>query len=245
MILWAGTSNKDVGMVVEHYPTIVIPRRKQEIQQVPGRNGDIILYQDAYENYEQSYSVFLDSKKKGGMQKVIPMVSDWLLGHSGYQRLEDSYFPDVYRMAYYTGGMEFINYFNEYGAGNLTFSCSPEKYYKMGEREITLINGQIISNPSAFPAKPLIKITGRGNVMISFERDNLSDYLLIQPLAASSSTTATLSIDIRDHKAYIGSTNRNSAVTGLFEKMVLKGKTRIVWTGNVTKVTMIPRWWTL
>ena len=47
MILWAGTSNKDVGMVVEHYPSVILPRRKMEVQQVPGRNGDIILFQDA------------------------------------------------------------------------------------------------------------------------------------------------------------------------------------------------------
>lgn len=239
MILWAGISSKDVGMVVEHYPSVVIPRRKQEVQQVPGRNGDIILYQDAYENYEQSYQVFLDAKSKGGLTKVMPKLSDWLLGHSGYQRLEDSYFPDVYRMAYYTGGMEFLSIINEYGAGTLTFNCAPEKYYKMGERPVKITNGQIISNPTLFPAKPLISITGSGNGTIHFNNNSLT----------ISNIGNTMDIDIREHMATHKSgsnvENRNDKITGLFENMVLKGKTTISWSGGITSLTLTPRWWTI
>ena len=235
MILWAGTSNKDVGMVVEHYPSIVLPRRKMEVQQVPGRNGDIILFQDAYTNYEQSYSVFLDAKAKGGLQKVAPKVADWLLGHSGYQRLEDSYFPDVYRMAYYTGGAEFVSYFNEYGEGTLTFNCAPEKYYKSGERPITITRGQTITNPTLFPAKPLVTITGSGAGTITFGGNNLT----------ISNIGGSVTIDVKDHRAYNGSTNRNDTITGLYENMTIKGKMVITWSGGVTGMTMIPRWWTL
>lgn len=259
MILWAGISSKDVGMIVEHYPSIVIPRRKQEVQQVPGRNGDIILYQDAYENYEQSYQVFLDAKAKGGLQKVIPKLSDWLLGHSGYQRLEDSYFPDVYRMAYYTGGVEFISVFNEYGEGTLTFNCAPEKYYKMGERPISISNGQVISNPTLFPAKPLITIHGSGSGTIYFNNNSL----------AIKSIGGTMTIDVREHLAVNGGTAiidediddlivdegepvstssgtlQNSQITGLFENMRLIGKTQIRWTGGISSMSLIPRWWTI
>lgn len=245
MILWAGTSNKDVGMVVEHYPSIVIPHRKQEVQQVPGRNGDIILYQDAYENYEQTYQVFLDAKAKGGMQKVIPKVSDWLLGHYGYQRLEDSYFPDVYRMAYYSGGIEFVSFFNEYGEGRLTFNCAPEKYYKNGDRPIIVANGQSLTNPTLFPAKPLIKITGTGSGTIAFENGKVSNYLSIQSIGLTPTAAGTLSIDVRDHMACVGNNNRNYVITGRFENMVLKDKTKITWTGNISKVVIYPRWWTL
>lgn len=235
MILWAGTSNKDVGMVVEHYPSIILPRRKQEIQQVPGRNGDIILFQDAYENYEQSYRVFLDAKAKGGIEKVIPKISDWLLGHSGYQRLEDSYFPDVYRMAYYTGGVEFVSFFNEYGEGVLTFNCAPEKYYKSGEKAITISKGQVITNPTLFPAKPIVTVKGSGAGTITFGSNSLT----------ISNIGTSVTIDVKDHIAYNGSTNRNSTITGRYENMVLSGKTTITWSGGVTGMTMIPRWWTI
>lgn len=235
MILWAGTSNKDVGMVVEHYPSVILPRRKMEVQQVPGRNGDIILVQDAYDNYEQSYSVFLDAKFKGGLQKTIPMISDWLLGHNGYQRLEDSYFPDVYRMAYYVGGTQFISFFNEYGKGTLTFNCAPEKYYKSGEKPITITKGQILTNPTMFPAKPLVTVTGSGSGTITFGGNTLT----ISDIGGS------VTIDVKDHRAYNGAVNRNATISGRYENMTLQGRMSITWSGGVTGMKIIPRWWTI
>ena len=100
MIIWAGTSSKEVGIVVEHYPDVIVPQKNVEIQTVPGRNGDILLPGGSYQNYTQSYEVFLDAKNLGGLETVMPKITEWLLGHEGYQRLEDSYFPEVYRLAW-------------------------------------------------------------------------------------------------------------------------------------------------
>lgn len=236
MIIWAGTSNKDVGMIVEHYPSVVLPQKSIEVQNVPGRNGSIVIPNGAFHNYEQPYQVFLDSKYIGGLEQVMPKVVDWLLGNDGYQRLEDSYFPDVYRMAYYTGGSEFVSFFNEYGEGTLTFNCAPEKYFKMGERDIVLTKNQVLRNPSAFAAMPLIKITGNGSDgTLTFGSNNLT----IKAVPAS------ITIDTKLHKAYNGSTNYNSKISGYYEKMTLGKETQISWSGGITAVTIIPRWWTI
>lgn len=236
MIIWAGTSNKDVGMIVEHYPRVIIPQRNQEIQTVPGRNGAIVIPNGSFSNYEQSYQVFLDAKNIGKLEQVMPKVVDWLLGHEGYQRLEDSYFPDVYRMAYYSGSTEFVSFFNEYGEGTLTFNCAPEKYLKAGEREIVLTKNQVLRNPSSFAAMPLIKITGNGsNGTLLFNSNNLT-------IAA---VPSSITIDTKLHKAYNGSTNYNSKIGGLYENMKLGKETQITWSGGITSVTIIPRWWTI
>ena len=236
MIIWAGTSNKDVGMIIEHYPGVILPQRSQEVQQVPGRNGAIVLPYGAYQNYEQSYSAFLDAKKIGGLEQVMPKVVDWLLGHEGYQRLEDSYFPDVYRMAFYSGGTEFISIFNEYGEGTLTFNCAPEKYFKMGEREIILSKNQVLLNPSSFAASPLIKLTGSGSDgTLSFNGTS----------ATIAAVPSTMYIDVKLHKCYNGSTNYNAKFTGYYENLKLGHDTAITWSGGITSVTLIPRWWTI
>lgn len=236
MIIWAGTSNKDVGMVVEHYPSVIIPQRNQEVQTVPGRNGAIVLPNGSFANYEQSYQVFLDAKHIGKLEQVMPKVVDWLLGNEGYKRLEDSYFPDVYRMAYYSGGAEFVSLFNEYGEGTLTFNCAPEKYFKMGERDIVLTQNQVLRNPSAFAAMPLIKITGNGSDgTLTFGSNNLT----IKEVPSS------ITIDMKLHKAYNGSTNYNSKISGYYEKMTLGKETQISWSGGITAVTIVPRWWTI
>ena len=237
MIIWAGTSNKDVGMVIEHYPSVILPERSQEVQNVPGRNGAVVLPYGAFQNYEQSYQAFLDSKKLGGLEEVMPKVADWLLGHEGYQRLEDSYFPDVYRMAFYSGGAEFVSIFNEYGEGTLTFNCAPEKYYKMGEREIILSQNQVLRNPSVFAASPLIMVTGDGstNGTITFNNNGLE----------ISEVPSSITIDVKNRKAYDGTTNYNYKISGYYEDMKLGKETSISWSGGVTGVTIIPRWWTI
>lgn len=237
MIIWAGTSSEDVGMVIQHYPKVIIPARKREVQAVPGRSGDIVIEFDTFENYEQQYDCFLDAKALGGLNTVIPKVSDWLLGNSGYQRLEDTYFPDVYRMAYVVNALEFTSFFNEYGSGTLTFNCAPEKYFKMGEEEITLTKNQKLFNPSSFKAKPLITFTMNGNAgTIKFNNDTLS-------IAAGQ--TGTFVVDTKNHTVFSESQNKSYMIQGLYEKLILGKETTITWTGGVTSVKIVPRWWTI
>lgn len=245
MIIWAGTSTKDVGMVVEHYPSIIIPQKNQEVQVVPGRNGNIVIPNGSFANYEQSYQVFLDAKYIGKLEQVMPKVSEWLLGNDGYQRLEDSYFPDFYRLAYYSGGTEFVSFFNEYGEGTLTFNCAPEKYYKYGDFDISLENGVVLKNPTVFPAKPTIRITPSGtssDVVLTFTTDGTANTFTIKSGAFD---YGTVGIDVKDHRAFHGTTNLNRYIEGTYENIVLKGQTTITWTGNVSRVLMRPRWWTI
>ena len=247
MIVWAGTSNLDVGMVVEHYPKVIIPERKQEIQTVPGRNGDIVLSDGSFKNYEQPYQCFLDAKHLGGLELVIPKLTAWLFGHEGYQRLEDSYFPDVYRMAYYSGGTEFISIFNEYGEGTLTFNCAPEKYLKSGERNIALQRNTFLRNPTGFIAYPEIRVTpsetNRTDVTISFTKDGVTNTMIISSSAFENGQTVGL--NTKEHRAHHGTTNLNQYVTGRFENMTLGRETTITYTGNVKQVLLTPRWWTI
>lgn len=237
MIIWAGTSNKDVGMVIEHYPRVIIPQRSQETQNVPGRNGAIIVSTGAFQNYEQQYQAFLDAKHIGGLEEVMPKVVDWLLGHEGYYKLEDSYFPDVYRMAYYSGGAEFVSIFNEYGEGTLTFNCAPEKYYKSGDRPIDLEQHQILRNPSAFAAMPMIYITGNGSSNGTLTFNDKSVTIATVP--------SSITIDVKSHKAYDGDTRYNSKITGYFEDLKLGKETEITWSGGIQSVRLVPRWWTI
>ena len=185
MIVWNGISSDEIGVIVQHYPKVTLPKRKVEVIQIPGRNGDIIIDHEAYENYEQSYEVFLEADKYGGLEAVMPKLSAWLTGSYGYQRLEDSYFPEFYRMAYIANAHEFASYFNQYGFGTLTFNCAPQKFYKSGEREILVTNGQVIYNPSEMSAKPRIRfyINGYGSEgyrgEITFTTDGVSKSIKI------------------------------------------------------------------
>lgn len=236
MIIWAGTSNKDVGMVIEHYPRVIVPVRSQEIQQVPGRNGAIVIPTGSFENYEQQYQAFLDAKYIGGLEQAIPKLTSWLLGNEGYQRLEDSYFPDVYRMAYYSGGSEFVSIFNEYGEGTLSFNCAPEKFLKFGEWPIDVKKGDKLLNPTSFTAFPLLKIRGNGyNGKLIF---NDAEFEI-------KTVPDTIYIDVKQHRAYNGLYRYSSLISGHYEDLQLHKETTISFTGGIVSVSITPRWWTI
>ena len=63
MIWWHGVSGDDVGVVVERYPDVIIPNRKQEKISVPGRSGDLLIQQDAFENVRQSYDIYISADR--------------------------------------------------------------------------------------------------------------------------------------------------------------------------------------
>ena len=60
VIVWDGRSSDNLRVIVEHHPVFAMPERKREVISVPGRNGDIIVSQDAFSNVEQEYDLAPD-----------------------------------------------------------------------------------------------------------------------------------------------------------------------------------------
>ena len=235
MIIWAGKSSEDYGIIVEHYPKIITPRRRIEVQQIPGRSQDYIIDNESFENYDQSYGIFINAKEIGGLNAVMKRISDWLFAPGGYQRLEDNYQPDVFRMAYVNMQGDFSNSFNEYGRGTITFNCSPKKYFKMGDYPVELSSGDVLYNPSDFKAEPLITVTGFGSGTLTINNKTVS----------ISDIRTAVTIDVAMHRVYNDSENRISTFTGKFEDLILTEENAVSWSGGITGVSIIPRWWTV
>ena len=242
MIEFAGIRSDERYMIVEHYPQRFFPKRKYSTQVIPGGDKDFVIDEgeDAFSNYSQPYSVFFDSKGPG-LPQASRHIAEWLLGNPGYQRLEDSYDPDFYRLAYYSGGEQFLNHFNEYGRGTLTFTCAPKRYYKVGEDSITLTNGQKLYSPSTFKAHPIFKITGNGVCTI-----NIADKFGDTKTFTINNVSGTISIYSREHKALteLGvSVNQN--VQTDYENLYLDSESTISWSNTISSLIVIPRWWTI
>lgn len=244
MIEFAGIRSDERYLIVEHYPKRKIPKRRYTTQVIPGRAGTYVIPEsdDAFDNYTEEYSVFLDSKAPG-----LPMaargLTEWLMGPVGYQRLEDSYDPDFYRMALYAGGDEFLNHFNEYGRGTLKFSCEPKRWYKIGEKPIAVSSGSVLFNPSlVFKAKPLVQFTASGSVTITItDQDNTSKTFQTENL------NGTYLIDSERHTAIKMADNSsiNDKVLSQYENLSLGRKSTITYSYTVSNLIITPRWWTI
>lgn len=242
MIEFAGIRSDERYLIVEHYPQRFFPKRKYNAQAIPGGDKDFLIDEgeDAFSNYSQPYSVFFDSKGPG-LPQASRHIAEWLLGNPGYQRLEDSYDPDFYRLAYYSGGERFLNYFNEYGRGTLTFTCAPKRYYKTGEREIEVANSQKLYSPSIFHAHPIIKITGSGNCTLT-----LVDKSGTEKTFTINNVSGTVILYSREHKALNSQGESvNINVQSPYENLYLGQETTISRSSGISQVVIIPRWWTI
>lgn len=236
LLVYDGDASSDYGMVIAEAPSFDSPVRKQTIFNVPGRNGSIVFQQDAWEDVSRSYRVWIDN----GFDDLATRVRAFegmLNSKSGYLRLEDSFEPEVYRLAYYAGGDDFSNVLTAYGEATIKFICRAEKFYKAGEMPIEVNNSDVIFNPTRYAAKPLIYIEGSGTINISMSGNTISaevdDYI---------------TIDCESMNAYREAwgvkENKNDKISGSFLS-VMPGDNTVGITGSATKVTVTPYFFTI
>ena len=234
LIVFGGEASSDFGMVVAEAPTFERPTRKATTYTVPGRNGAVIFQQDAWDDVVRSYEVWLANSKGQNIVETVNAFEAWLNSLKGYQRLEDSFEPEVFRLAYFNGGINFSNEVMQAGKATLSFTCRPERFYKSGENEITVTNGTKIFNPTRFTSKPLIHIEGSGTVTLAIGGNTIS-----------ASVTDYINIDCETMNAYrLASENKNADISGNFP-IIPAGVQTVGITGTTTKVTIVPRFFTI
>ena len=201
-LIYAGKSSMDFGLYISGAGTFNAPERDTKSISIPGRNGELTLDNGRYKKFK------------------------------GYQRLEDTYHTEEYRMAKYSGGFESGSTKGmSAGITKLTFDCMPQRFLKEGEKQITLSARGTIYNPTMMEAKPLLNITGRGTVTINNVRITIG--------------TTPMIVDCELQEAYNAQgQSLNSQLTlndGVFPTLT-PGDNTIVPTGSIT---ITPRWWRL
>lgn len=234
LIVYGGEVSSDYGMVVAEAPSFERPTRKQSVYTVPGRMGDVVFQQDAWNDVARTYQVWLADDAEKDLVDQVDAFEAWLNSQKGYQRLEDSFEPDVFRLAYYSGGIGVSNHIMQYGEATLTFTCRPERFYKSGEQPVTVVNGDKVNNPTRFASKPLIHIEGSGTVTISCGGKTMS-----------ASVTDYINIDCEQMNAYrLPAENKNSQISGSFPT-IEPGINTVGITGTVSLCTITPKYFTI
>lgn len=235
MIFWAGRSSDDVHVVVERYPSVELAGRKLDRQSVPGRNGDLLFPQNAYQNYAQSYEIYV-SAERIRLPRAMREVANWLCGPAGYQKLEDSYDVETYRMAYFAGPLDVESILHRFGRATIEFNCQPQRFLRVGDLAVQAAQGQMLLNPTAFAALPLITVIGTGAGTLT-----VGDVTV----TINSMPRGVIVLDSDTQNAYYGAFNLNSTISAPEFPTLPAGESVVRWTGGITGVEIIPRWWTL
>lgn len=235
VIIFNGVCSEDLGIRVAKPPAYQIPERDISTTIVPGRNGDAILYVGAFKNVSREYEVSFPADHD--FSERAAAIARWLFSSSGYARLTDSYDPHVYRLAYCQSCPSVESLYQEAGRGSITFICRPERFLLSGETPVVLTKSGTLFNPTGMSASPLLKIygTGSGTVTIgtrSIEILSMSDEFLM--------------IDCETESASFDGTNKNDCISVTNGFPVLSaGETAISWDGDISKIEITPRWWSI
>lgn len=204
------------------------PARDVTVLDVPGRNGSVVIDNGRYINTSVTYPCWIARD----FNELVDDFRDFLSAHQdGYYRLEDSYHPDEFRMARYQGPFESVpGTRNLSGTFDVIFDCQPERWLKVGEE---WVEGSVLYNPTRYTARPIIRVTGTGTLMIN------DDTITVMSMPGS-----YLDIDTKNFVFYDANGLHPAAVTinAGFKGLLPDVENQI--TANMSYKIM-PRWWTL
>lgn len=235
IVMFNGISSLDYGIQVEHPPEYQAPARDYEVIHVPGRNGDLIIDNGSYQNVNRSYQMAIGDPRKD-YTSMANVISEWLHSASGYARLEDSYEPEYYRMAMFQDEISVENIMQHSGRLTIDFNCKPQRFLKSGEELVKITGQTILYNPTGFNSLPRIAVFGNGEGVLTIGIHTIT----------ISSINGSVVLDSEIQDVYRGTVNRNADVilNENFPEFV-PGENSISWSGGITYLEVVPRWWTL
>ncbi len=239
IIIYNGRSSDEIPFVVERPPDYEYPERDYSVEHIPGRNGDLIYDNGAYKNVNRTYDIAVGVFDRDYTEVANALIT-WLTLPQGYCRLEDSYEPDYYRLAMYREKNLLSNLYAQAGRATISFECKPQRFLKAGEYPIQLTSSGRLLNPTGYLAAPLITVFGTGPGVLSIGGASVEIKALQDQI--------TLDCDISDAYRQAGDApreNKNSSIYAMEFPMLGTQETAISWTGSISKVEIIPRWWTI
>lgn len=195
--------------------------------EIAGKNGTLTIDNGRYKNVVIKYQGVIVSN----FETNFSLLRN-LLAKKGYKRLTDDFITDRFRMAKVTSvidGTPTIQ--GDAGTFEINFDCKPQWFLLTGETAIEFTADGTITNPTAYDAKPLIRVYGGGTVTVGTS------------VFVVTAGTEYIDIDTDTMECYEEETNRNANVVATFGVLVSGENT--VTLGGATKVIVTPRWFVI
>lgn len=210
--------------------TFSAPEQDIEFVEIKGLDGDLAISNDRLKSFDRSFPFVMNSQDS--IETDFGQLTDFLLSSPGWHQLEWVGSPDHIYTAMYFEQSDMSRIVRTLGKGVLNFRMKPTKKLKTGLKEVSLDSS--ITNPTNRASKPLITIKGNGNMSLQIGKHKLDlknvDSGLIIDVETGSATDLT------------GKRNQYDKVVNYPFPVIEPGKQTILKTGNITSVTVIPRW---
>lgn len=202
-----------------------------------GRNGNLVAWDKTYSNRKGTAKCYLLDMDANS--KMNAFLND-IFRNLGYRKLYVDSIPGVYLMALITAGPDTQIRNGILNPFQIQFSCKPQKFLISGDQEATYTSTGVIHNPTAFPAKPLVTVYGSGSGTVRIGATTVK--------ILSIKDQITLDCELMDAYRQVEDgprENKNSCISAPVFPALKAGSNAISWTGGITGVSIIPRWWRL
>lgn len=221
-VYFKGKSTDEFGLITKD-----IGRRnksKEQIERIPipYRSGDLVIHSGSYESYSrQMVFTVMDNH-------LLPEIFEWL---DGYGELRTDIDEGGFFLASVDEEVEQSPNGPALNDLSISFLVEPFFYLNSGKRVIELKTPKTLLNAGTTESDPIITIYGSGDIKLNVN----SQFVSLKGVENS------ITMDSKNKMCYRDTLNMGKKMIGKYIRFN-KGTNAISWTGNVTKVEIIPRW---
>jgi phage-related protein len=221
-IILNGTSSLTItGLLIQTLPPISKPRQRVDIEEINGRDGDIVTYL-GYGAYDKEFTIGLY-----GSYDIDEIIN--YFNSQGIVTFSNE--PDKYYNYRIVEQIDFDKLLR-YKEATIKMHVQPFKYSAEDNKKIFPITNEssiVIRNVGNIYSRPVIVITGTGTINLSLNGNQL--------FVINMGSYESITIDTNNMNAYNGITLLNRNVTGNYDNFKLNvGKNTISWTGTITQI---------
>lgn len=224
--IWNDEDSRSMHILMNDRAPIIRPEERVNHITIPGRSGELtqVEGENIYNSYIQSLGIIVDGKEN------VPSVEAWLKGE-GYVTFDTQ--PTLRQRARVINAITFNRHSKNanYYTGEVQFYCNPIK--NLIDEDVIEVaeSGTLLTNLGTLPAFPEIQIEGSGAVSITID-----DKTLIIP-----DLTSGWVADCENKWICQNGVPQFGAWRGQFPEIPV-GESTLLFTGNITQITIIPRW---
>ena len=144
---YKGIRSWDLGIRIQEKEVFSGPKYDLGLEEIPGRDGDLIRTGGRFPNVQVTYSVFVAAKSISELSAKLNAIKAWLYTDlDRYHQLSDTYNPGFTRKGVFAGELDIEDELNKIGVFTISFSCLPFQYSEDGgETWEKLPKGTIVS----------------------------------------------------------------------------------------------------
>lgn len=150
-LIYGGINSEDYKAYITNAGIYKSPEKRYKKYTVPGRNGVLLEDTGTFENVEVEYPFCVYENCDTNYRAYIAALKR----KKGYQRIEDTFHPEYYRMGAFLDEFEpkEVTSDGEMCNGVLKFDCMPQKWLKSGEEPMIFWTTAVIPSEETASGK--------------------------------------------------------------------------------------------